>query len=161
MLYMYNILVLEKWQFRGPAGMSLATRRWIAFNTKKAETRAKHFPFLAYFRLTTSAMADLVNLNNSYEAMERALKRLGVFIVDDTEEIRRGMPGPLVALMRKLLFQTSVMVMKIMLLRGCPSHITDKKVVLAVCDLLREQMKYNPVISIEQFFTPVWGSITC
>jgi hypothetical protein len=100
-------------------------------------------------------MGDLVNLNNSHEAMERALKRLGIYIIDDTEEFRRGMPGPIVSLMRKLLFQTSVMVMKIMLLRGCPSQISDKKVVLAACDLLREQMKYNPVISVDQFFSAV------
>ena len=92
---------------------------------------------------------------NSYEYLERSLKKLSISIVDDQQELTRGLSGPIIALMRKLLFQTSVVVMKNMLLRGCASNISDKKVVLAVFDLLRDEVKYYPACSIDQFFTPV------
>jgi hypothetical protein len=94
-------------------------------------------------------------VTNSYETLERGLRRLSIVILDEQQDLRRGMPGPLVALMRKLLFQTSVAIMKTMLLRGCASHVSDKKVVIAVFDLLREEMKFSPACSIDQFFSPV------
>ena len=92
---------------------------------------------------------------SAFEKMERAVKRLSIHIVDEFEEIKRGTARPLVALLRKLLFYTSTLIMKQMLLRGCPSHVSDKKVVIATFDLLREHMKFSPGITIDQFFTQV------
>lgn len=47
------------------------------------------------------------------------------------------------ALIRKLLFDTSTAVMKFMLLRGCPSHSSDKKVILSTFDFLREVILFS------------------
>lgn len=95
------------------------------------------------------------DIASAFELMDRAVKRLCINIVDDFEELKRGTPRPMVALLRKLLFYTSTLVMKQMLLRGCPSHVSDKKVVIATFDLLREQMKFSPTITIDQFFSQV------
>lgn len=97
----------------------------------------------------------MTDINNFYEKLDRSLKRLQIILVDDFEEIKRGSPAPIVALIRKLLFHTSTIVMKYMLLRGCPSHVSDKKVVISTFDLLRETVKYSPSITIDQFFNTV------
>lgn len=98
---------------------------------------------------------DGTNIQHYFEKLDRGLKRLGIVLVDDFEEVKKGVAAPIVALVRKLLFNTSTIVMKYMLLRGCPSHVSDKKVVIALFDLLRETVKYSPPISIDQFFTSV------
>jgi len=90
-----------------------------------------------------------------FENLERALKKLSMVLVDDFEEIKKGTTTPTIALMRKLMFTTSPVVMKNLLLRGCASHVTDRKLVVAAFDLLRETIKYSPGISIDQFFTQV------
>ncbi len=95
------------------------------------------------------------NINNHFENVERALKKLSIFVVDEFDEIKRGNPTPIIALMRKLLFSTSTIVMKQLLLRGCASHVTDKKFVIASFDLLRDTIKYSPAITIDQFFSLV------
>lgn len=95
------------------------------------------------------------DINNYFEKLDRALKRLSIVLVDDFEEIKKGTAAPCVALIRKLLFNTSTTVMKFMLLRGCPSHVPDKKVVISLFDLLRETVKFSPPISIDQFFSVV------
>jgi hypothetical protein len=95
------------------------------------------------------------DINNYYEKLDRSLKRLSILLVDDFEEIKKGNPAPIVALIRKLLFNTSTIVMKYMLLRGCPSHVSDKKLVISLFDLLRETVKYSPNITIDQFFNTV------
>jgi len=97
------------------------------------------------------------DINNFYEKLDRSLKRLQIILVDDFEEIKRGSPAPTVALIRKLLFNTSTIVMKYMLLRGCPSHVSDKKVVISLFDLLRETVKFSPSITIDQFFSTGFG----
>lgn len=98
---------------------------------------------------------DGTNIQHYFEKLDRALKRLGIILVDDYEEVKKGVSAPIVALVRKLLFNTSTIVMKYMLLRGCASHVSDKKVVISLFDLLRETVKYSPPISIDQFFTAV------
>lgn len=98
---------------------------------------------------------DGSNIQHYFEKLDRALKRLGIVLVDDFEEVKKGVAAPIVALVRKLLFNTSTIVMKYMLLRGCPSHVGDKKVVISLFDLLRETVKYSPPISIDQFFVTV------
>lgn len=98
---------------------------------------------------------DGSNIQHYFEKLDRSLKRLGIVLVDDFEEVKKGVPAPIVALVRKLLFNTSTIVMKYMLLRGCPSHVSDKKVVISLFDLLRETVKYSPPISIDQFFNTV------
>jgi hypothetical protein len=95
------------------------------------------------------------DINNYYDKAERALKRLSIFVVDEYEEMKRGNPVPIVGLMRKILFSTSTTVMKQMLLRGCASHVSDKKFIIAVFDLLRDTVKHSPSITIDQFFTMV------
>lgn len=97
------------------------------------------------------------NIQHYFEKLDRALKRLGIVLVDDFEEVKKGVAAPIVALVRKLLFNTSTIVMKYMLLRGCPSHVGDKKVVISLFDLLRETVKYSPPISIDQFFVTGFG----
>lgn len=100
---------------------------------------------------------DGSNIQHYFEKLDRALKRLGIVLVDDFEEVKKGVAAPIVALVRKLLFNTSTIVMKYMLLRGCPSHVGDKKVVISLFDLLRETVKYSPPISIDQFFVTGFG----
>jgi hypothetical protein len=100
---------------------------------------------------------DGTNIQHYFEKLDRGLKRLGIVLVDDFEEVKKGVAAPIVALVRKLLFNTSTIVMKYMLLRGCPSHVSDKKVAIALFDLLRETVKYSPPISIDQFFTSGFG----
>lgn len=95
------------------------------------------------------------DINNCFSKVERALKKLSITVVDDYDEIKRGNPSPIVALLRKLMFSTSTVVMRQLLLRGCASHVSDKKVVIAAFDLLRDTIKYSTPISIDQFFSMV------
>lgn len=95
------------------------------------------------------------DLNNYFETLERSLKRISIVLIDDFEEIKKGNPIPIIALMRKILFSTSTIVMKHMLLRGCPSHTPDRKFVISVFDLLRETIKHQPAITLDQFFALV------
>jgi hypothetical protein len=93
--------------------------------------------------------------NCCFETLERNLKKISIILVDDFEEIKRGTPGPVMSLIRKLLFNTSTVVMKSMLLRGVASHVPDKKLVTATFDLLRETIKHSPAITVDQFFSQV------
>ena len=97
----------------------------------------------------------MADVNNYFESLERALRKISIVLVDDYEEIKKGMPGPTISLMRKLIFNTSTIVMKNMLLRGVASHVTDKKLVIAAFDLLRETIKHSPGITVDQFFSSV------
>lgn len=97
----------------------------------------------------------MTEINNYFEALERSLKKISIILIDDFEEIKKGFPGPTISLIRKLLFHTSTIVMKNMLLRSVASHVTDKKLVIATFDLLRETIKHSPGITIDQFFSNV------
>lgn len=97
----------------------------------------------------------MTDINNYFETLERSLRKISIILVDDFEEVKKGMPGPIVSLIRKLLFNTSTIVMKNMLLRGIASHVSDKKLVIATYDLLRETIKHSPGITVDQFFSPV------
>jgi hypothetical protein len=93
--------------------------------------------------------------NSCFENLERNLKKISIVLIDDFEEIKKGTPGPVISLIRKLLFNTSTVMMKSMLLRGVASHVPDKKLIIATFDLLRETVKYSPQITIDQFFSTV------
>eukprot|EP01039_Chlorochromonas_danica_P007120 gene7120-7873_t len=93
------------------------------------------------------------DINNYFNKLERALRKLSIIVIDDFDEIKRGNPLPIVALMRKLLFSTSTVVMKQLLLRGCASHISDRKVVVSAFDLLRDTLRHSSPISVDQFFS--------
>lgn len=95
------------------------------------------------------------DINNYFNKLERALRKLSIIVIDDFDEIKRGNPLPVVALMRKLLFSTSTVVMKQLLLRGCASHISDRKVVVSAFDLLRDTLRHSSPISVDQFFSMV------
>jgi hypothetical protein len=97
-------------------------------------------------------------INNYFETLERSLKKISIILIDDFEEIKKGTPGPIIALIRKLLFSTSTIVMKNMLLRGIASHVSDRKLVVATFDLLRETIKHSPPITIDQFFSSGFAS---
>lgn len=94
------------------------------------------------------------DLNNAFETLERALKKVGIILIDDHEDIRNGKPSQIIALVRKLMLSTSTSVAKQMLLKGCPSHATDKKLAITAFDILREN-KQAPNISVDQFFSQV------
>jgi hypothetical protein len=97
-------------------------------------------------------------INNYFETLERSLKKISIILIDDFEEIKKGTPGPIIALIRKLLFSTSTIVMKNMLLRGIASQVSDRKLVVATFDLLRETIKHSPPITIDQFFSSGFAS---
>lgn len=80
---------------------------------------------------------NMNDLANNYELMERAVKRLGILLVDDHGYLLGGRPSQCIDLMRKLLLFTSTVVAKQMLLRGCPSHAPDKRVVISAFDIIR------------------------
>eukprot|EP01031_Cornospumella_fuschlensis_P034920 gene34920-42289_t len=60
--------------------------------------------------------------------------------------------------MRKLLFSTSSQVMKTVLLRGLASHNSDRKLLVGIFDLLRDNLKFSPTITVEQFFSTGFAS---
>ncbi len=94
------------------------------------------------------------DINNAFETLERALKKIGIVLIDDHDDIRNGKPSQTIALVRKVLLSTSTAVAKLMLLKGCPSHATDKKLAITAFDILRES-KQSPNISVDQFFSQV------
>lgn len=95
------------------------------------------------------------DLSHHYEALDRALKRIGIILIDDHGHIRSGKSAQCVALLRKILLLTSSVLAQQMLLRGCPSHAPDKRLVISAFDLVREKIKYSPSITVEQFFKEV------
>lgn len=94
------------------------------------------------------------DVNNAFETLERSLKKIGIVLIDDHDEIKNGKPSQIIALVRKILLSTSTVVAKQMLLKGCPSHATDKKLAITAFDVLRES-KQAPNISVDQFFSQV------
>lgn len=94
------------------------------------------------------------DVNNAYETLERSLKKIGIVLIDDQEDIKNGKPSQIIGLVRKILLATSTIVTKQMLLKGCPSHATDKKLAITAFDILRE-IKRPPSISVDQFFSQV------
>lgn len=96
----------------------------------------------------------MTDIHNGYEQVERAMKKVGLQLVDDNQDLKSGKPHQFVALLRKLLIGTSTIVAKQLLGRGCPSHASDKKLVITAFDILRDA-KQAPSISVEQFFNPV------
>jgi hypothetical protein len=97
------------------------------------------------------------DINNAFETLERSLKKIGIVLIDEQEDIKNGKPSQVIALTRKVLLSTSTAVAKQMLLKGCPSHATDKKLAIAAFDVLRDS-KLAPNISIDQFFSQVMTS---
>ena len=94
---------------------------------------------------------------SSFENLERSLKRIGIILVDDHDYLRQGRPAQCIDLLRKLLLFSSSVVAKQLLLRGCPSHAPEKRVVTCAFDLVREKVKHFPAISTEQFCREVSG----
>ncbi len=95
------------------------------------------------------------DINNAFETLERSLKKIGIVLIDEQEDIKNGKSTQIIALVRKILISTSTVVAKQMLLKGCPSHATDKKLAIAAFDVLRDS-KQAPNISIDQFFNQVY-----
>lgn len=102
----------------------------------------------------------MTDIHNAYEQLERSLKKVGLQLVDDAQDLKTGKPYQFVALLRKLLIGTSTVVAKQLLGRGCPSHASDKKLVITAFDILRDA-KQAPTISVEQFFNPVSVCTQC
>jgi hypothetical protein len=100
------------------------------------------------------------DVNNHYEALDRSLKKLGIVLVDDLGLLRNGKASQCVDLLRKILLGTSVPVAKMLLQRGCPSHATDKKLVSAAFDLVRDKVKFLPSLTVDQFFKEV-RTVSC
>lgn len=95
------------------------------------------------------------DLSHHYEALDRALKRIGIILIDDHGHLRSGKSAQCIALLRKILLFTSSVLAQQMLLRGCPSHAPDKRLVISAFDLVREKIKYSPSITVDQFFKEV------
>jgi hypothetical protein len=95
------------------------------------------------------------DLSHHYEALDRALKRIGIILVDDHGHLRSGKSAQCIALLRKILLFTSSVLAQQMLLRGCPSHAPDKRLVISAFDLVREKIKYSPSITVDQFLKEV------
>ena len=102
------------------------------------------------------------DVNNHYEALDRSLKKIGIVLVDDLGLLRNGKSAQCIDLLRKLLLCTSTTVAKQMLLRGCASHSSDKKLVSTAFDLARDKVKYSPTLTAEQYFKEVrYKSVSC
>jgi hypothetical protein len=95
------------------------------------------------------------DVNNHYEALDRSMKKLGIVLVDDLGLLRNGKAAQCVHLLRKLLVGTSIVVAKLLLQRGCPSHASDKKLVSAAFELVRDKVKFMPSLTVDQFFKEV------
>lgn len=95
------------------------------------------------------------DINNHYDSLDRALKKIGIVLVDDLGLLRHGKASQCLDLLRKLLLGTSVALSKQLLQRGCPSHATDKKLVSSALDLVRDKVKFMPSLTVEQFFKEV------
>jgi hypothetical protein len=95
------------------------------------------------------------DVNNHYEALDRSMKKLGIVLVDDLGLLRNGKAAQCVHLLRKLLVGTSIVVAKLLLQRGCPSHASDKKLVSAAFELVRDKAKFMPSLTVDQFFKEV------
>lgn len=95
------------------------------------------------------------DVNNHYESLDRSLKKIGMVLVDDLGLLRNGKASQCLDLLRRLLLTTSVTVAKQLLSRGCPSHATDKKLVSAAFELLRDRAKFIPSLTVDQFFKEV------
>lgn len=95
------------------------------------------------------------DVNNHYDTLDRSLKKLGIVLVDDLGLLRNGKASQCVDLLRKLLLGTSVPLAKMLLQRGCPSHATDKKLVSAAFELVRDKVKFLPSLTVDQFFKEV------
>ena len=99
------------------------------------------------------------DVNNQYEALDRGLKKIGIFLVDDLSLLRNGKAMQCLDLLRKLLLQTSIILTKQILTRGCPSHASDKKLVTTAFDLVRDKIKFMPSITVDQFLKEVHNNI--
>ena len=98
------------------------------------------------------------DVNNQYEALDRGLKKIGIFLVDDLSLLRNGKAMQCLDLLRKLLLQTSIILTKQILTRGCPSHASDKKLVTTAFDLVRDKIKFMPSITVDQFLKEVYNN---
>lgn len=92
---------------------------------------------------------------NNYETLDRALKRIGIILVDDSGLLRNGKSSACVDLLRKLLLNTSVPMAKLLLQRGYPSQAPEKKLVSAAFELVRDKVKFMPSLTVDQFFKEV------
>jgi hypothetical protein len=91
------------------------------------------------------------DVNNHYESLDRSLKKIGLILVDDLGLLRNGKASQCIDLLRKLLLCTSPIIAKQMLLRGCATHSSDKKLVNAAFELVRDKAKFSPTVTVEQF----------
>ena len=101
-----------------------------------------------------------MSVQHRFEELIRALKRVNLTLEDPYELIKKGNPTPCLALMRKLLYKTSPFVLKYMVIRGIPAKVTDQKMLAGVYDLMRENARYSPPISLLQFLSMV-GCLQC
>lgn len=99
------------------------------------------------------------DIRNSIEVLERSLRRIGITLHDEMGNIKHGKVPQCLQLLRKLLFYTSPIVAKQVLLKGCTSLSADKKILLVSFELIRENLKIFPSISTEQFMGEVLYSI--
>lgn len=97
----------------------------------------------------------MLDTTSHYETLDRSLKRIGIILIDDHGLLKQGKSTQCIVLLRKILLFTSSTVEKQMLLRGCPTHAPDKRLVSTAFDLLREKIKFSSPISVDQFFKEV------
>jgi len=100
----------------------------------------------------------MTDINNSYEALDRSLKKVGILLIDDKGHLRGGRSEQCVDLLRKICLHTSSVVAKQMLLRGCPTHAPDKRLIAAAFELARDKAKYSPSITVDQFLKEGFAS---
>ncbi|KAJ1443759.1 Centrosomal spindle body, CEP44-domain-containing protein [Ochromonadaceae sp. CCMP2298] len=98
------------------------------------------------------------DINNSYETLDRALKKIGLVLVDDHGLLRAGKPTACLDLLRRLMLHSSPLVAKQMLMRGCPSHSADKRLIAAAFELARDKAKYSPSITVDQYLREGFAS---
>lgn len=102
-------------------------------------------------------MSDLDAISGHLDRLERSLRRLSVQLVDNNHELERGSPSAFICIFRALLLVLSPIASRKMRIRGCPggTKTPDRTLLVSAFDFLRDEVKINPTITIDQFFSLV------
>ena len=94
-------------------------------------------------------------IKNNYEKLDRALRKIGISLTDENNELKTGGSIPCMSLVRKIVLSSSSEVAHKISMKNCTVQSSDRKVLLSTFEMMREFLKYSPPISIDQFFAPV------
>jgi hypothetical protein len=94
-------------------------------------------------------------LTHSVHQLCRSLKKLSIVLIDEYDAIVTGDAHAFMLILRKLLFNTSPIITKVLKNRSCNPSMNDLKTVMGFFDFARDIMKRPAGISIDQWFSRV------